>query len=142
MKLTTRTLAGLFLLCGLSGCSEQTVEESVTLADYERAAQHMYPHMANLVYDKVEVGKWAGDSLFTYMKHIPGGREFISVDPKTGTKAPAFNHRQLAMALSKVSGKEVSMDSLPFRTYSIAEGGDILFSALRLSRADEHHQDR
>ncbi|TRZ41189.1 S9 family peptidase [Robertkochia solimangrovi] len=123
-----KTLSGLVMLWLITGCTEKAPEEQVTLDDYQRAAGYMYPNMSNLVRNTVEDGQWTNDSIFSYMKNTPEGREFISVNARTQEKTPAFNHRQLALALTKSAGHEVKVDSLPFRSFTVSESGNIEFS--------------
>lgn len=128
MNLTFKALTGSLMLCLLSACTEQSPREEVTLEDYERAAGYMYPGMSNLVYDKVENGRWLGDSIYTYMKNTAQGRRFVSVNTETREKSPAFNHNQMALALARTTGREISVDSLPFRSITINDHGEIEFS--------------
>ena len=51
------------------------------------------------------------------------GTEFVLVDAEKGTKAPAFDHKKLAAALSKASGKEYAADRLPFDEIEYRDGG-------------------
>ncbi|WP_224491289.1 S9 family peptidase [Robertkochia flava] len=127
MRLTLRTLLGLLLLWGLTGCSEQNTEEKVTLEDYQRASRYMYPRMSNLVHQEVQGGQWMGDSLFTYRIQTPEGRKFKSFNTRTKTKSPAFDHAKLAVGLSGITGREIIADSLPFRNISITPEGDVVF---------------
>jgi len=68
---------------------------------------------------------WAGDEHFVYRQDAPGGKHnFILVDCASGAKGPAFDHRRLAEALSKVSGKAVDAERLPFETAAFAAALD------------------
>jgi dipeptidyl aminopeptidase/acylaminoacyl peptidase len=51
---------------------------------------------------------------FWYRKQVPDGHEFIFVDPATDTRRPAFDHSQLAAALSTASGTSYEPYKLPF----------------------------
>lgn len=128
MNKTIRSLTGILVLALLGGCNDQPTSEQVTLADYERAASHMYPAMSDLVWNEVESGHWSNDSTFNYMTETPEGRQYISLDAGTGEKSPAFNSRQLALALTKVTGNEVNVDSLPVRRFTRETNGDITFT--------------
>lgn len=52
---------------------------------------------------------------FWYRNDLRGDtREFIVVDAERGTRAPAFDHKKLAAALSKTAGSQYQADQLPF----------------------------
>lgn len=59
---------------------------------------------------------WFGDnSRFWYRNDLRGGtKQFIFVDANSGTRRPAFDHQQLAAALSKAAGTQFAPDRLPF----------------------------
>jgi dipeptidyl aminopeptidase/acylaminoacyl peptidase len=52
---------------------------------------------------------------FWYRNDLRGGRkEFVVADTERGKREAAFDHQKLAAALSKVMGKEVQAEQLPF----------------------------
>jgi len=53
-------------------------------------------------------------------------RQFILVDAERGTRAPAFDHRKLAEALSQASGKSYMEYHLPFEAIEFNDAGTTL----------------
>ena len=66
---------------------------------------------------------WFDDnSRFWYRNDLAaGGREFILVDARNGTRSPAFDHRRLAAALAKAAGAKVDAAKLPFDVIALAD---------------------
>ncbi|HEY0866494.1 MAG TPA: DPP IV N-terminal domain-containing protein, partial [Fimbriimonas sp.] len=63
-----------------------------------------------------------GGSRFWYRNDLADSRkEFLLVDTSDGSKAPAFDHRRLADALSAATGTKHDPDRLPFRTIEFSE---------------------
>jgi len=59
---------------------------------------------------------------FWYRKTVEGGSSFVLVDAEAGTKAPLFDHAQIAAALSRAAGGRYTAVTLPFRTFRYADG--------------------
>jgi dipeptidyl aminopeptidase/acylaminoacyl peptidase len=78
--------------------------------------------LARLVFkDRVTPHWFDGDQRFWYRNDLRGGaKEFVVVDAERGTRAPAFDHRRLAAALS-AAGLECRHDRLPFDTIQFTE---------------------
>lgn len=59
---------------------------------------------------------WFNDnSRFWYRNDLRGDtKEFVVVDAGRGTRGPAFDHKKVAAALSKATGKEYTAEHLPF----------------------------
>src|SRR5437764_15271860 len=56
-----------------------------------------------------------GDTRFWYRNDLrEGAREFIVVDAEKGTRDLAFDHKKLAVALTKAAGNPYVADKLPF----------------------------
>ena len=91
-------------------------QESVTLADYQRAENFLSSNTRSLVYRASVNPNWLDDGRLWYRNIIDGGTEFILVDPAKKTRKRAFDHRRLAKALST---KDTTYDalSLPFKTF-------------------------
>jgi dipeptidyl-peptidase-4 len=61
---------------------------------------------------------WIGKSDdFWYLRQIAEGTTFLIVDAATGRSHPAFDHQQIAEAVTKASGVTVSASHLPFDTF-------------------------
>jgi hypothetical protein len=66
---------------------------------------------------------WLPDSsAFWYRKTGGGNAEFVLVDAKAATKAPAFDHARLAASLSAAAGEKFTGNALPFTTISFTTG--------------------
>src|SRR5580704_14461920 len=83
----------------------------LTAADYARAEKFMGYNTTPLVTGVIGGGgrggrgvNWLPDERFTYSLTTGDGTEFILVDPAKGTRAPAFDHAQVAAALSAAAG--------------------------------------
>jgi len=64
------------------------------------------------------------NSRFWYRVNLAGGRrEFVLVDAVSGTRAPAFDHARVAMALSKLLHQEVRADHLPVEALDFTPDG-------------------
>ncbi len=74
---------------------------------------------------------FANNTQFWYRNDLRGGaKEFVFVDGEQGIRRPAFDHDQLAAALSKAAGQEFKADHLPFSEIQIVEDGkSVKFSA-------------
>jgi dipeptidyl-peptidase 4 len=85
-----------------------------TRADYERA-HALWRRTEGTVFKARVVPHWdAEGSRFWYRNDLPGSeREFIRVDAVRGVREPAFDHKKLAAALAKATGKEVRPARLP-----------------------------
>ena len=76
-----------------------------------------------LVFGTISRPVWLEDGRFWYRVVRETGPEFLIVDPaKGGTRAPAFDHRRLAAALSQASGTAIEGTKLPFQTLDFSEG--------------------
>lgn len=98
-----------------------------TLADYQRAQRFLPWNVKKLVVEADVRPHWLGHShRFWYLRSTPEGHEFILVDPDRGTRQAAFDHARLAAALSRLLGKEVRPDDLPFQEFEFAEGNSAI----------------
>src|SRR6202023_1194109 len=62
---------------------------------------------------------WVGqDDDFWYKRDTSKGIEFVLVNAATGRKQPAFDHEQLAQALTKTTGVHASANKLPFDAFT------------------------
>ena len=74
---------------------------------------------------------WIGDSdNFWYIRETREGQSFRLVDAKAGSNGEAFDHGQLAQALSAASGETVAADNLPLSELDLTQAPDrVIFSA-------------
>lgn len=114
---------------------QQAASRTLTAADYERAEQFMGYNTEPLVFRAVVRPRWLENDpneRFWYRVQVPGGAEFILVDPVRGTKEPAFDHAGIARALSEASGESYTALTLPFQTFDYTtDGSAVEFEAAK-----------
>jgi dipeptidyl aminopeptidase/acylaminoacyl peptidase len=129
LKIITLT-AGLILACLLAAAPGSAQQRALTAADYQHAEQFMGYNTTPLVLRNSVVPNWLSDERFTYRVTTAEGYEFILVDPAKGTRAPAFDHANLAAALSSVAGATYDAHHLPFVNFDLsADGHSVSFAA-------------
>src|SRR5207248_363640 len=90
-------------------------QQKFTAAEYQQAVKFMTYNAAPLVLRSGVRPHWLPDDRFWYRVTTAQGTEFVLVDPAKGTRAPAFDHVQLASALSAAAGRSYAADHLPFQ---------------------------
>jgi dipeptidyl aminopeptidase/acylaminoacyl peptidase len=72
---------------------------------------------------------WFHDNTrFWYRNDLSGGaHEFIVVDAEAGKREPAFDHKKLAVGLTKAAGKDYSAERLPFDTIDFVDDKTVRF---------------
>src|ERR1044072_1503630 len=103
-------LAVLLLLCATAFAQPR----ALTTADYARAEKFMTYNTTPLVYRAGVRPNWMAGDRFWYRVTTAGGPEFWIVDPAKGTRAPAFDHAKLAVALTAVTSTKYEAGTLPF----------------------------
>jgi dipeptidyl-peptidase 4 len=113
----------LTLLCG------GTLSAQGTRADYERAEQFLGQNSRLLVAGATVTPVWLPNSdRFWYRNNTGSGSEFVSYDPATQAKRPAFDHARLAAALSIANDTAYEPSKLPFQTFEfVANASSIKF---------------
>ena len=118
--------AAVFLLC--APLFAQT--RPLTAADYARAEKFMAYNTTPLVYRATVRPNWIADDRFWYRVTTPAGSEFVLVDPAKGTRAPAFDHAKLAIALTAAANSKYEAGTLPFTEIDLtADGQYVSFNA-------------
>ena len=97
------------------GVPERAEGQSVQLTadDYARAERFLTANTNPLVYGATVRPQWMDDGRFWYRNTVPGGVEFVMVDPTSAEKGRAFDHERLASAMSEALGTTVEALSLP-----------------------------
>src|SRR3954467_3510642 len=96
---------------------------SLTAADYARAEKFMAYNTTPLVYRAAVRPNWLPDERFWYRVTTPAGSEFVLVNPGKGTRAPAFDHAKLAVALTAVTSSKYEPGTLPFTEIDLTADG-------------------
>jgi dipeptidyl aminopeptidase/acylaminoacyl peptidase len=98
--------------------SAPSVLAQVTTADYQRAQSLGEQYEAAAVFVP-EPATWIGTThKFYYRRSLANGFEFVTVDADTQERTPSFDHRRLADALSRMTGRAYSATRLPFQNFS------------------------
>ena len=103
----------------------QDATRQVTADDYTRAERFLSQNTNSLVFGASVSAQWLGDGRFWYRSMVPGGTEFVMVDPSEGTRERAFDHEQIANVLHAVSGEAFESLSLPLNGLSL-ESDDLV----------------
>jgi dipeptidyl aminopeptidase/acylaminoacyl peptidase len=125
-------VVALLLLAGgppLTAQQTATARPALTADDYQRAERFMGYNTTPLVFrmsvrpvwlgDPGRRGAKPGDDRFWYRNTVPGGTEFVLVDPVGGTRTPAFDHTRLAAALSTAAASNYTALTLPFTEFEL-----------------------
>src|SRR3954468_3048634 len=103
---------------------------ALTADDYARAEKFMGYNTTPLIYRNAVRPNWLADERFWYRVTTPAGSEFLVVDPAKGTRAPAFDHAKLAIALTAVTSSKYEAGTLPFTEIDLtADGQNVSFNA-------------
>ncbi len=87
----------------------------VTQDDYQRAESFLPGNASRLIFHTVLEPHWIGGSdQFWYIKETRSGKDFLLVDSETGSQRPAFDHKRLAKALSRLFEKSIDHRNLSF----------------------------
>jgi hypothetical protein len=101
-------------------------DDSVTVADYNRAEQMLYTNVSQKIDYASVRANWFDNDKFWYRVLTPTGSKYMLVDAAKGKRTEAFDHQKLASALSSATGKNYSADMLPFRSISYTDDGKSL----------------
>ena len=105
---------------------------ALTADDYARAERFMGYNTNPLVFRMTVRPNWLPDDRFWYRVTVPGGAEFVLVDPARASKEPAFDHAKLAAALSSAASASYTALTLPFNDFTLsADGRAIEFAAAK-----------
>jgi dipeptidyl-peptidase-4 len=109
------------LLCNMLPSAALTqARRSLTADDYARAERALGPATGRLVSGIPGRPIWLPDGRAWYRVSTATGWQFVLVDPRRRTRAPAFDHARLAEAVSAALGKRVTADSLPFTSFDLS----------------------
>jgi dipeptidyl aminopeptidase/acylaminoacyl peptidase len=92
-----------------------------TAADYLRASALREKYQDAAV-GMAEPATWIRDTgRFWYRRTMKGGHEFMVFDAGSAVKRPAFDHAKLAAALSKLAGRTIAPNALPFSAVTFVD---------------------
>ena len=112
-----------FIILMLSSLMSSAMPPQSVLTDhdYMRAEQYLPGNVAPYV-DRASVrASWINDHVFWYRVLTEKGSEFVLVDAAKGKRELAFDHEQLAAALSQKTGKSFSASTLPFKQLTFSK---------------------
>lgn len=98
----------------------------ITSEDYARAEDLLSQNTNRLVFSASVRPNWLPGDRFWYRNSIPGGSEFIMVDPRARSRTPAFDHNRLAEAISAATDTTYDGLNLPFTQFELSEDGRTL----------------
>ena len=91
---------------------------------YRRAEAMLHRNVKSLVFNLETPVRWLPDSTaFRYRSESVSDHRFMLVEAENGQQREAFDHRRVARALSKVLGREIEPQRLPFATFDYASDG-------------------
>lgn len=96
---------------------------TLTAADYARAEATLGTRLGRLLFRGTVRPNWLADDRFWYRNAVPGGAEFLLVDPVRKSKARAFDHDRMAAALSAAADTAISPLGLTVVSLEPAAGG-------------------
>ena len=102
---------------------------TVTVEDYARAESFLRQTTGELVFGTGVRPTFMDDGRFWYRNAVPGGHEFIMVNPEQRTRERAFDHERLTRGIGTLTGDSYPPLELPFSTFRfIQNGGAIQFT--------------
>jgi dipeptidyl aminopeptidase/acylaminoacyl peptidase len=110
----------------------ESVRRVLTADDYARAERFMGYNTQPLVFRNAVRPTWLANDRFWYRNTVPGGAEFILVDPARASRERAFDHARIAAALSAAANAKYSELTLPFTEFEFsADSSSIMFNAAK-----------
>ena len=113
-----------FLMAGISAMllagAPLLLTAQGTASDYQRAGS-VHQRIQGTVIDAIESPTWLNGSRFWYRKSVSGGNAFVLVDARTREKKAAFDHADVARALSAATGRQYTAVTLPFSSFSFVD---------------------
>jgi dipeptidyl aminopeptidase/acylaminoacyl peptidase len=124
MRRVVFVLVGVLALSVSLVSSQTDTRPRLTADDYARAERWMGYNTAPLVFRMTVRPNWLADDRFWYRVTIPGGSEFVLIDPARASREPAFDHAAVAAVLSKTAGPTYTATTLPFTQIDYAPDGE------------------
>ena len=124
MRVRVTSAFAIAVLLGLGAplvAQQTTPPAALTADDYARAERFMGYSTTPLVFRTTVRPNWLEGDRFWYRVAVPGGAEFVLVDPARATREPAFDHDRLATALSAANKASYTALTLPFNDFDYSE---------------------
>jgi dipeptidyl aminopeptidase/acylaminoacyl peptidase len=133
VRVTSALTFAVALAIGAPLIAQQAAPKAeLTPEDYARAERFMGYNTTPLVFRTTVRPNWLPDDRFWYRVSVPGGAEFVLVDPARAAKEPAFDHPAVAAALSAAAKSTYTALTLPFNDFDYsADGAAIEFDAAK-----------
>lgn len=116
----------ILLLAACDSAEQQSVTETVTLADYQRAEQFLSPNTEDLVVDDIEAMYWQDDDRLVYRKSTVQGSELLIADLVSGSKTGLVDPILLANELANFSDEEIDPSDLELSAIELNPGLDVM----------------
>jgi dipeptidyl aminopeptidase/acylaminoacyl peptidase len=112
---------GLSIFSSYSGAADESLSLPSGQIGYAQAERFLPANATSSIFNASVDPHWiTGTQSFWYLKNGRNGQEFMQVEVKNGTKAPAFNHTSLAASLSSATGESVDASCLPFSEITVS----------------------
>ncbi|MFC1556783.1 DPP IV N-terminal domain-containing protein [candidate division KSB1 bacterium] len=123
MKKRIVSASVIMLLVGVLSCGYQQYGsvEKIDEALYARAESFLSANTNPLVTGTMSNSAWMTDGRLQYRKTVPGGHEFVLVDPEKQVKTSLFDHSRLAEALSEATGTTFDANNLPLSQFEFSD---------------------
>jgi len=120
-SIISKSLILAFTAMLLTNCSNSNNNQLVTEDDYKNATAFMDRGLNKLIHNQITSQQWLENDLLLYSKRTKEGKAFILVNPKTKEKKTAFDHLELASALSSKLDKPFNAKDLPLSKLSYSK---------------------
>jgi dipeptidyl aminopeptidase/acylaminoacyl peptidase len=130
----TGLAAAIILACALPVVAQQAepVRKVLTADDYGQAERFMGYNTTPLVFGTTVRPIWLTRDRFWYRTTVPGGAQFMLVDPARAMRELAFDHAKVAAALSGAASERYTATTLPFMEFALtADERSIEFTAAK-----------
>jgi dipeptidyl-peptidase 4 len=114
----------------VAGQQREVAAPALSADDYARAERFLGYRTNPLVFRATVRPTWLPDDRFWYRNTIPGGCEFVLIDPTRAAREPAFDHARVAAALGAAGGGTYTALTLPLTEFEYStDGRSIEFAA-------------
>ena len=120
-----RPVVALFALFAATVPVSGQATRQLTADDYQRAERFLTPNTSPLLYGATVQPNWTADGRFWYRNSVPGGFEYVMVDPVSAQQGRAFDHERLGRALAAPLGTSFSPLELPITDLTFS-GHDVV----------------